>query len=122
METENLPDITVALWNNIHEFQDGVQKTYETEEFDEDRFYSFVDRLAEYHPSFRKLSEGLQDGMIAFGTPKPEQMHFTEECIMCGEEIENQKPHIERTDESTHEFICIDCFFKIPYTENQFNS
>lgn len=119
MEEDNIADVTATLWNSVHEFRGGVELSYEVgEEFDEDKHYAFVDRLVEHHPAvFRVASEGLDDGMISVATIKPEQMHFNEECRICGEEIEKDRPHIERMAESSFEFICMDCFFKAPYMD-----
>ena len=118
MSSDELPGVTVTLWNNIHEFQDGVEKTYETEEFLEDRHNSFVDRLAEHHPSvFVEAAQGLEDGTISIATPKPEKLQFTERCKICDEDISKNRPHIERMGESTFEFICLDCFFEAPYLD-----
>jgi hypothetical protein len=120
---EEVPKVTVASWNKTTVIdEDGNELQYPSEEFSEESFLGFANELVEYHPSFEYLLEGLsEEGMIAVGTPKPEQLEFKMDCEICGEELENRNPHISRMDESTHEFICINCFFKIPYTENQFN-
>ena len=119
MEDDSIADVTATLWNKVHEFRDGVELSYEVGEgFDEDKHYAFVDRLVEHQPTvFRAASEGLDNGMISVATIKPEQMQFSEECRICGEEIEKDSPHIERSDNSRFEFICLDCFFEAPYLD-----
>jgi hypothetical protein len=124
MGSEELPGVTVTLWNNIHEFQGDVETTYESEGVIEDRHNAFVDRLAEHLPSvFIEAAQGLEDGTISISTPKPEKLQFTERCKICDEAISKDRPHIERMGESTFEFICLDCFFEAPYMdENPYSS
>jgi len=121
---EEVPRVTVASWNKTTVIdEDGSELQYPSDGFFEESFLGFANILVEHHQSFEYLLEGLsEEGLIIVGTPKPEQLEFKMDCEICGEELENRNPHISRMDKSTHEFICTDCFFKIPYTENQFNS
>lgn len=113
-------EATVSLWNNVKKFQKpGIEIGYEDrDEYNEDRFLSFADRLLEWHPkAVDEVIREDEDTKISVGSPKPPQMDFEFYCIICEEELENPKPHIEIYYGESLSFLCLNCFFTLPRME-----
>lgn len=112
-------EINISRWDGMHEFYEpGIEKSYEMEEFDEERFISFADRLIEHFPeSFQKVEEQLGETRISVATPKPEPMEFQEECIICDKALPNDKVHFEVEENGGLMFICRYCFIALPKTD-----
>ena len=110
--------VTVTEWNHMQEFyEQGIQKSYEMEDFDEDKFYSFADRLVEYYSEpFKIIAEQMEEPRISIATPKPEPMNFKESCRLCDSDkkIPNEEIHFEVHTDEVMLFICKDCFLTLP--------
>lgn len=112
-------EINISRWDGMTEFYDpGIEKSYEMADFDEDRFMSFADRLIEHYPEpFQEVEAELDKPRVSIATPKPEPMDFQEECIICQEELENEKIHFEVEENGGLMFICRYCFLTSPKME-----
>ena len=109
-------EINISRWDGMHEFYDpGIEKSYEMEDFDEERFLSFADRLIEHYPEpFQEIEQQMNRPRISIATPKPEPMDFQEECVICEETLQNDKIHVEvQEDEGELLFLCRYCFLTL---------
>jgi hypothetical protein len=112
-------EISISRWDGMHKFYEpGIEKSYEMDEFKEDRFLSFADRLVEHFPeSFQYVEAQLDEPRICVATPKPEPMGFQEECIICEDDLQNNKIHFEVEENGGLMFICRYCFITLPKME-----
>lgn len=119
MMLENI-EINISRWDGLHEFyKPGIEKSYEMENFDEERFHSFCDRLIEHYPeSFEEIEHQLERPRVSIATPKPEPMEFQETCHLCGKDLQNDKIHFEvQEDEGGLLFLCRYCLITLPKTK-----